>query len=68
MGMMTWSSGNPNAKNKSPLPGALNVKVVFTTLPPAPLLEGLRLSAFEPPERNTLRPLENASCITVYVV
>jgi hypothetical protein len=26
-GMTTWSNGNPNAKSKSPLPGAPNVEV-----------------------------------------
>jgi hypothetical protein len=41
MRMMTWSSGNPNVKSKSPLPGAPKVKVFFMTLPLAPLLEQL---------------------------
>jgi hypothetical protein len=31
--MTIWSSGNPNAKSKTPLPGASNVEVVYDIFP-----------------------------------
>jgi hypothetical protein len=61
--MMTWSSGNLNVKSKSPLPGALNVEVVYDTSPrttttiahEGSLMEGLRLSMLKQDGHGDLR-------------
>jgi hypothetical protein len=53
--MMTWSSGNPNAKSKSPLLDMPNIEMVYDTSPRTTtraahrgsLMEGLRLSTLK---------------------
>jgi hypothetical protein len=69
--MTTWSSGNPNVKSKSPLPGAPNVKVVYDTSPGTAtraacggsLMEGLRLSTLKQDGHGGLRGLGRRSVI-----
>jgi hypothetical protein len=71
MGMTTWSSGNLNTKNKSPLHGMSNVEVVYdtsleTTIRAArggSLMEGLRRSMLKQDGPGDLRGSDHRSVI-----
>jgi hypothetical protein len=72
MGMMTWSSRNPNAKSKSPLLGVPNVEVVYDISPGTTirvahggsLMEGLRLSTLKQDGYSGLCGLDRQSVIS----